>query len=134
MNNIDPAGHGSPVLIRPITTGRGMVQTGTGKPVTTGQSFEELLNRQINRQRPLTFSKHAQSRTEQRGIELTQAELQKLDAAVAKAGEKGLNDTLVYMNNTAFIVNVPQKVVVTVVEKAEADSQVFTNIDGAIIL
>jgi flagellar operon protein len=127
MNAIDPS------RLRPITTGRGLEPI-RGANLPPGQSFEQILSERLGQSRPLTFSKHALSRTEQRGIELGARELEKLDTALARAGEKGLSDALVYMNGTAFIVNVPQKVVVTVVEKAQQDAQVFTNIDGAVFV
>jgi flagellar operon protein len=127
VNAIDPA------RLRPITTGRGL-EAARGANLNPVQSFERILNERLSQNRPVTFSKHALSRTEQRGIALGAAELQKLDTALARAGEKGLSDALVYMNETAFIVNVPQKVVVTVVEKAQQDAQVFTNIDGAVFI
>jgi flagellar operon protein len=127
VNAIDPA------LLRPITTGRGL-EPARGANLPPGPSFGQILSERLGQSRPLTFSKHALSRTEQRGIELGAQELEKLDTALARAGEKGLSDALVYMNGTAFIVNVPQKVVVTVVEKAQQDAQVFTNIDGAVFV
>lgn len=123
----------------PVITGKPFTENpGTVKnPAQTGQSFQDLLAQRINVNRqtqPLTFSKHAQARTEQRGISLSQTDMERLDGAVGKAQDKGLTDTLVYMNNTAFIVNVPNKVVVTVVDSSEADNTVFTNIDGAVIV
>lgn len=129
MNNIKPIG-------LPIITGRPDVSP-AGKPrETQTQSFQELLNRSIAQTKPqtLTFSRHAQARTEQRGISLSQTDVERLDTAVGKAQDKGLTDTLVFMNNTAFIVNVPNRVVVTVVDQGEADNTVFTNIDGAVIV
>lgn len=125
----------------PIITGRPdtAVQK-PGKPAAQAQgaSFGELLKKSIEQQstqtQQLTFSKHAQARTEQRGISLTENDLDRLSEAVGKAGDKGLKDTLVFMNNTAFIINVPSKVVVTVVDNAESENTVFTNIDGAVII
>lgn len=123
----------------PIITGRPDTQsTAPVKPLEkTGESFGDMLSRNIAVQqppRPLTFSKHAQIRTEQRGIWLSKADMARLDDAVGIAQDKGLTDTLVYMDNTAFIVNIPNKVVVTVVDSKEADNTVFTNIDGAVIV
>jgi flagellar operon protein len=126
MNAIDPR-------LRPITTGRGL-EPARSANLPPGPSFGQILNERLSQNRPVTFSKHALSRTEQRGIELGAQELEKLDAALARAGEKGLSDALVYMNDTAFIVNVPQKVVVTVVDNARQEPQVFTNIDGAVFI
>lgn len=101
---------------------------------TGGQSFQELLGQAVTQTRQLTLSKHAQMRAGQRGIEITSEDMQRIDSAVGKAGEKGVTDTLVFMNNTAFIVNVPNKVVVTIVDGQDTQENVFTNINGAVIL
>ena len=50
------------------------------------------------------------------------------------ASKKGINDSLVLVDNLAFIVNVPNKTVVTAMDQTETDSNVFTNIDGAVIM
>lgn len=131
MNGMDP------LRLPLITTGRPFDSPQTTKvAANTGKSFQEMLTESVSRIKSegLTFSKHAQARTEQRGISLSQSDMTRLDNAIGKAKDKGLTDTLVFMNNTAFIVNVPSKVVVTVVESSEADSTVFTNIDGAVIV
>lgn len=128
-----------PLGYHPIITGRPdpAAKTPSQQPAQApGGSFEELLQKSIEQTRPsqLTFSKHAQNRTAQRGIELSDSDMQKLDAAVGRAGDKGVTDTLVLMNNAAFIVNVPNRVVITVVDGSETEDSVFTNIDGAVIL
>ncbi len=122
----------------PITTGRPFSDnTVVGKTqIGTGQTFNDYLNQSITlkQSQTLTFSKHAQTRTEQRGITLSQTDMHRLDTAVGKARDKGLTDTLVLMDNTAFIVNVPSKVIVTVVDSTDTKENVFTNIDGAVIV
>lgn len=122
----------------PIITGRPDAARPPTKPQTApgGASFQELLEQRLKQQSTsqLTFSRHAQQRTQQRNIELSEGDLDRLGTAVGKAEDKGLTDTLVLMGGTAFIVNVPNRVVVTVVDGDEADSTVFTNIDGAVIV
>ena len=126
----------------PITTGRPSQAQAVKNRVSerqTSASFQELLSRTMaqtaaGEPQRLTFSRHAQERTEQRGIALSETDFERLDAAVEKAGDKGLGDTLVFMNSTAFIVNVPNRVVITVLEAEEAQNTVFTNIDGAVIV
>jgi flagellar operon protein len=124
----------------PITTGRpgAAPQVPNVKmPATdpaTGKTFRELLEGAAARPQELTFSRHAQARVEQRNINLTQDDIQKLESAALKAAEKGIKDSLVYLNDTAFILNIPSRVVVTVVDGKEMTENVFTNIDGAVIL
>ena len=122
--------------VAPIITGNPGKQT-VSKPVTgkiPEKSFRELLGQAVEQKQQLTLSKHAMHRVGQRGIELSESDLERMGKAVDKAGDKGVTDTLVFMNNAAFIVNVPSKVVVTVVDGSEAQENVFTNINGAVIL
>lgn len=82
----------------------------------------------------LKFSKHAAMRLEHRNISLSREQNERLESGVRKAGEKGIHDSLVIVDSLAFIVNVPNKTVVTALDKSEADGNIFTNIDGAVII
>lgn len=100
--------------------------------VNTGKSFQEILNQQLKNE--ISFSKHANFRTEERNIQITQNDLNRLGDACDKAQQKGIKDALIVMNDSAFIVNAPNKIVITVVDKNEMKNNVFTNIDGAVFL
>ena len=98
-------------------------------------SFEEILRKKQNqRSSELKFSKHASMRVEERNISLTEEQNARLEDGVAKAGEKGIRESLVMMDSLAFIVNVPNKTVVTAMDQAETQNNIFTNIDGAVII
>lgn len=98
-------------------------------------SFRDLLDERILRENSgVTFSKHASMRTLQRNIVLSDSDVAKLGEACNKASQKGIKEALVVMNDSAFIVNTPNKVVVTVVDKNEMKESVFTNIDGALFV
>lgn len=99
-----------------------------------GLSFQDILKNKTNVDTELKFSKHASVRLEQRGIQLTAGQMERLSDATAKAGQKGIRDSLVIVDELAFIVNVPNHTVVTAMESTEAISNVFTNIDGAVIM
>lgn len=103
-----------------------------GSQVNGGRSFQEILSEQLNQ--PLSFSKHANQRTEERKIQISENDLSRLEDACDKAQQKGIKDALIVMNDSAFIVNAPNKVVITVVDKNEMKSNIFTNIDGALFL
>lgn len=79
----------------------------------------------------LKFSKHASERMEMRNISMTDAQKERLQNAAAQAKQKGIRESLVMVDNLAFIVNVKSNTVVTAVNQMEQG--VFTNIDGAII-
>ena len=97
------------------------------------QSFEEILNQKIGTQE-LTFSKHAVKRLEERGIELTENDLLKLNDAVKKAEEKGVDNSLILMGKGAFIINVTNNIVITAMNENDMKESVFTQIDGAVIV
>ena len=101
-------------------------------------SFEEVLRRQQSLSTAgngeLKFSKHAAQRLESRGISLSEEQNTRLQSGVEKASAKGINESLVLVDSLAFIVNVPNKTVVTAMNQTETQSNIFTNIDGAVII
>lgn len=96
-----------------------------------GKSFDEVLRGELDR---LKFSHHAQTRLDSRNITLSDGDLKQLADAVDRAGEKGAQDSLVLMNNVAFIVNVKNRTVVTAVDGDNLNQNVFTNIDSAVLI
>lgn len=57
--------------------------------------------------------------------------MERLENGTTKAREKGIRESLVMVDDMAFIVNVKNNTVVTAIGDS-ADS-IFTNIDGAVI-
>lgn len=102
-----------------------------------GISFQDILDKTADRAESggeVRFSKHAASRLAERNIELTDNQIERLQEGAMKAGSKGINDSLVIVDQLAFIVNVPNNTVVTAMKQTEANENVFTNIDGAVIM
>ena len=96
-------------------------------------SFEDVLRQRLNDDNGIKFSKHAVKRLDERNISLSQEQNVRLEAGIMKAEAKGINDSLVIMDQLAFIVNVPNQTVVTALDREESNGNVFTNIDGAVI-
>lgn len=82
----------------------------------------------------IKFSNHAIERMQSRGITLKGEDLARLNEAVARAATKGSKDSLVLMNDSAFIVSVKNNTVVTVMDKNSLKENVFTNIDSTIVM
>lgn len=82
----------------------------------------------------LRFSKHASGRLEERNISLSDEQMVRLNDAARKASEKGIKESLVIVDSLAFIVNVPNNTVVTALDRTDSEDNVFTNIDGAVIV
>lgn len=99
-------------------------------------SFKEILEQTAEKADviDLKFSKHAANRLADRKIELTDSQLERLSEGTAKAGEKGIKESLVLMDELAFIVNIPNHTVITAMSQTETDENVYTNIDGAVII
>ncbi|GLX68486.1 TIGR02530 family flagellar biosynthesis protein [Paenibacillus glycanilyticus] len=98
------------------------------KPQQTG-GFKDMLDAKV-----LKFSQHAEVRMKQRGIQLQPESLTKIMNAVDEAESKGAKDSLIVMKDIAMIVNVPSRTVVTAMDGKQMQSNVFTNIDSAVIL
>ena len=82
----------------------------------------------------LRFSKHADERLNTRNISLTDEQMSRLNDGMKKAGEKGINESLVLMDNLAFIVNVKNNTVITAMDSSNTEERIFTKIDGAVIV
>lgn len=83
---------------------------------------------------PLKFSAHASQRLSERKIQLDSATMSKVTDAIDRAEAKGIEDTLVLTNDAALIVNVKNRTVITAMDKQSLNGNVFTNIDGAVIV
>lgn len=106
------------------------------KPENTAKDasrFDEILKQSLEQEQGIKFSKHAWQRLTERNISLTVNQKDKLTDLVSKAGMKGIRDSLVVMDNMAFVVNIKSKTVVTAMCGKELGENVFTNIDGAVI-
>ena len=111
-------------------------RTGTER-TTDGLTFEEVLRQRALQGAEvgaLKFSKHAAVRMADRNIELSTEQLARLNDGAKKAGQKGIRDSLVIVDELAFIVNVPNQTVVTAMDSTETSENVFTNINGAVII
>ena len=117
-------------------TGQYLKQRNPEKVQKQGFSFEEILNqkRESSESSELKFSKHAAMRLENRNINLSAEQSKRLENGVQKASEKGIKESLVLIDSLAFIVNVPNRTVVTAMDQGESSDNIFTNIDGAVIM
>ena len=92
-------------------------------------SFDTIFQDELSK---VKFSSHAQKRLESRNIQLGAEDLSKIQSAVEKAELKGSKDSLVMMDKTAFVVNVPNRTVITALQVGEDNDNVFTNIDSVV--
>ena len=102
---------------------------------SNGLSFQDILTQKTKPEvSEVKFSKHAASRLADRNIELSEEQVERLNLGMAKAGAKGINESLVIVDSLAFIVNVPNQTVITAMDRTDSDENIYTNIDGAVII
>jgi flagellar operon protein len=123
-----------------IQSGNATSKIDKSKNLPTGEnSFASILNKvQESADNnislgELRFSKHAINRLQNRNISLSDEQMERLVNGKNEAGEKGIKDSLILVDQLAFIVNVPNNTVVTAMDQTENKNNVFTNIDGAVI-
>ena len=105
----------------------------TGIMPVTGPSFADVLTQSTAGLKAPQFSRHALERINRRGIQLDGSTLQRLSGGMARAAGKGSRDAVVFVDNTAFVVTVPNNTVITAVGSEHMREHVFTNIDSAVI-
>lgn len=107
----------------------------TSKTITKPeQSFRDHLQNATNESQELKISKHANERIQERNIHISDQEWQVVTDKVFEARSKGVNQPLVLMDQVALIVSAKNATVITAMERTETKGQLFTNIDGTIVL
>lgn len=128
MRNI-PIGGASPGQIKPGDNGFKPLH----KPELQKPGFQEQFRGSLKRLESLQFSNHAVKRLMDRGVELTSEKAQRLVDAVETAREKGARDSLILLDELAFVVSVGNKTVITACDMNGLKEGVFTKIDSAIL-
>ena len=113
-----------------------------------GPSFTEILSRQksiveLVSERTdvkkaatgqIRITKHADARLTQRDIRLSDDQMTRLEECTKKASDIGIKVSLVRVDDLAFIVNTDKKMVITAIDQNSSEDNIYTNIDGAVIM
>ena len=100
---------------------------------TNQSSFSQMLNH-YNTIEPLKISKHASERMQLRDISISDQEWNVITEKVSEAKQKGVKQPLVILDQATLIVSAANHTVITALDRQEAKEQLFTNIDGTIVL
>lgn len=123
-------------IYRPPVNGKGMAANPTNKVAKPG-SFLTQLQEQVGKtdtKSGLKISKHAAERMNQRNITITPDQWSKIDQKLSEAKSMGITDSLVLTDQAAMVVSASNKTVITVMNREEASKQIFSNINGTIVL
>jgi len=97
-------------------------------------SFQEALQRELEKNQSLRFSAHAEKRLKERNIVLAKDDLARINKAVRQAEAKGARESLIIYGDLALITSIRNKTVVTAMDGNSSEGHVFTNIDSAVIV
>lgn len=115
------------------TTGSSPVGQPTSEaPPSSGLSFRDALTAAAD-DHSLQLSEHAMKRVEQRQIPFGGDQLDRLQKAMDTLSQRGSRQSLVMLDQYAYVVHAPSHTVVTAVEPNEDKERVFTQIDSAVI-
>ena len=117
----------------PITTGIPRTSSAKLTESIAAGSFDSVLKEQLDAS-GLNFSKHAVNRVVERNIDVSDNSMERLNAGVEIARQKGLDDTLILVDRSAYIVSVKNNTVITTVDNDELVGNCFTNSDGTVIV
>ncbi|MDP4083040.1 MAG: TIGR02530 family flagellar biosynthesis protein [Bacillota bacterium] len=120
-----------PILTQPISSHQ--IQDVKQKD-QMNPKFSHHLQNAIRAESKLTISKHASERLQQRGININESCWKQIESKVQEAKKMGVNESLVLLDHAALIVSAKNNTVITAMNRQEATSQIFTNIDGTIVL
>ncbi len=122
------------MLRTPICTGSPWESRTKEAKTDKSGGFQELLEQKLKEESQVAFSKHAVARVVERGVDVSADSLERLNEGVKLAEQKGLKEPLILLDSTAFVVNIKNNKVVTVVHEDGLKGAVFTNIDGTVMI
>ncbi|MBN2280471.1 MAG: flagellar protein [Candidatus Marinimicrobia bacterium] len=93
--------------------------------------FNDVLQSVIKPEQEIQFSAHAQKRITSRNITV---DMDRLETGLQQLQKKGSKNSLLLIDNDAFLVNVKNKTVITAVDQQSIKNNVFTNIDSVAIV
>ncbi len=120
--------------IRPLKPIAGTSRTAQSKAGAPKVDFGSLLQNKLQQNSALKFSAHALKRLEARELNLNELDLQRLQQGVRQLEAKGAQNSVILMDERAFVVSVKNKTVITAIHQNQSDQKIFTNIDSLAIV
>ena len=124
----------NPVVVNPDRQQIKQPTQNQRKPDGTPSAFDQVLGQKLPSSEGVKFSQHAQDRLRSRGITMNEAQIGQLNTAVNNVAQKGGKDSLIMMGDSAFVVSVKNRTVVTALDRSQMQGNVFTNIDSAVVI
>lgn len=115
-----------------ITPAKPAEQGAVNKPKAAG--FEQAFKSALAGKTDLKFSNHALGRLAVRGVPMDEQTVSRLNKAVSIADQKGSNQSLVLLDEMAFLISVKNKTIITAMDTSSMKEGVVTKIDSTVII
>lgn len=100
----------------------------------TKNDFNSFLTEAEEKQDTFKISSHASERLKAREINLSKEDMTKINDGINKADEKGARESVLLYKDLVFIASIKNRTLITAMDKKEAESNVFTNIDSVVLI
>jgi len=108
-----------------------LTHTKTGLSTYQGNiDFKQVLSDVEN----VTISKHAKQRLTERNIQVDEEKWSHMAKKMTEAKQKGVTDAVVLLDDVTFVVSTKNNTIITAMNQDETENQIFTNINGMIVL
>jgi len=104
------------------------------KQTIENSKFNELLKKELDRQKGFVISNHAAERLKDRNIVLHENDMKKINEAIDKAQDKGAREALILYKDIALVTSIRNRTVITALDKNNNEGAVVTNIDSVVLL
>ena len=125
---------GSPSVLKPDELRRKQSSTPDESRETFADTLKQAHGPSYDPAPAVKLSAHAEKRIAQRDISLTRPQRHTLAHAMRKLDAKGSQDALLLRSDAAFVVNVPERTVVTAINQSELEDRIFTQIESAMLV
>ncbi|MFA9456089.1 TIGR02530 family flagellar biosynthesis protein [Halalkalibacter sp. AB-rgal2] len=98
------------------------------------KNFKEVFQTELNNATKLVFTKHAKNRMESRGISIDDNKWIEIENKVVEARKKGIKESVVITEDATLLINAQTHTIITALNRNEAKSQIFSNINGTILI
>lgn len=115
---------------------RGCISRTAGKGSLPGENRETAFGEVLRKRAEggLVFSQHAKKRMNERGIQADSSMISRMERAVESARQKGAREIALIGNRDVFIVNIPNRTVVTTMSREDLKNRIITNVDSAVFM
>lgn len=105
----------------------------SGDDGSKAKSFAEVLKSNLQPADKVRFSAHAIKRIEERQLPLGEQTLNRLNDGISQLNARGSKNSVIFLDETAFVVSVQNRTVVTALDKSGTQN-IFTNIDSVAVV